>query len=317
MRRLDPRQERARTQPARSTSSPCSTGSYSAHNLLGRVRCRAAELVDMGRSVVRHQSNTERELGSVRSPARGSADRHGEHVPGLRGRHELAGARRRGRICAVRPGARSNLVASGMGHAIIRLGHEANGTWAPTTPGRPRPSGREWKEFWRKTVFAMRSVPRAHFSFNWCISDGYRPIPFADYYPGNDVVNSIGVDLYDNGAPPGLPTGPRRWTYQYDRPGGVAAIAAFAKAHGKPLSIPEWGLEPAAGRRRRPRVRQRHQTPAPHLPGGFQSYFFNGGSRTELISGRAALNAYCALSLTRDPQHSTCRQDDHVGRQVG
>ena len=137
-----------------------------------------------------------------------------------------------------------NLVASGMGDSIIRLAHEANGPWAPDNVGSTPYQWAEWKTFWRKTAIAMDSVPGAHFRFNWCISSGYRAIPFSAYYPGDDLVSSIGVDVYDGGEPANIPAGPGRWAYQYDQPGGVAAIAAFAKAHHKPLSIPEWGLEP-------------------------------------------------------------------------
>ncbi len=43
----------------------------------------------------------------------------------------------------------------------------------------------------------MRSVPGASFRFDWTINAGYRPIPFNDYYPGNDVVDIIGMDVYD------------------------------------------------------------------------------------------------------------------------
>jgi hypothetical protein len=132
-----------------------------------------------------------------------------------------------------------NLVANGMGHAVIRLGPEANGTWEADNIGTTTTDRARWRQFWRRTVLAMRSVPGAHFNFNWCIAAGIRPIPFADYYPGNDFVNSIGFDVYDENEPAGEQNS---WSYQEDRPGGVAAIVAFAKAQHKPLSIPEWGL---------------------------------------------------------------------------
>jgi hypothetical protein len=187
-----------------------------------------------------------------------------------------------------------NLVAAGMGNAIIRLGHEANGTWTPDNVGTTPTQWNEWKQFWRKTAEAMKSVPGAHFRFNWCIANGYRAIPFADYYPGNDLVSSIGVDVYDMGEPAGVPAGPRRWAYQYSRPGGIAAIAAFAKSRGKPLSIPEWGLDPTAegGGGDDVAFVDGIQQLLRHSRVAFQSYFFTSGSLSALTRGKASLEAY-------------------------
>jgi hypothetical protein len=190
-----------------------------------------------------------------------------------------------------------NLVASGMSHAIIRLGHEGNGTWGNDNIGTTPQQWSQWKQFWRSTVFAMRSVPGAHFTFNWCISNGFRPIPFADYYPGNDVVNSIGVDVYDLGVPSGTAPGYARWQYQYDRPGGLAAIAAFAKRNHKPLAIPEWGLEPTAigGGGDNPAFVRGIAAFVRKVKAPFQSYFMGGDSYSALSLGRSSLRAYIQL----------------------
>lgn len=134
-----------------------------------------------------------------------------------------------------------NLVAAGLGSSVIRLGHEANGSWYPDNIGDTPRDYRLWKQFWRVTVLAMRSVPGADFRFDWCVNAGYRDIPFADYYPGNDVVDIIGVDAYDAGLRGNTPN---RWNTLYNEPGGLADVLAFAKAHNKPLSIPEWGVAP-------------------------------------------------------------------------
>jgi Glycosyl hydrolase family 26 len=186
----------------------------------------------------------------------------------------------------------ANLVAAGLGGATIRLGHEANGTWYPDNVGKTPLQWSQWREFWRRSVLAMRSVRGAHFQFNWCIAAGYRAIPFSDYYPGDDVVNSIGVDVYDVAAPKGA----NRWDYQLNRPGGVAAIASFASEHHKPLSIPEWGLAPSysngggddAG------FVTGIATLARTAPLSFQSYFFANQSRTALVFGKNSLEVYDA-----------------------
>jgi Glycosyl hydrolase family 26 len=184
-----------------------------------------------------------------------------------------------------------NLVAAGMGHAVIRLAHEANGTWFDDNIGTTPQQWALWRTFWRKTVFAMRSVRGAHFSFNWCISAGYRAIPFADYYPGNDVVDSIGVDIYDSGEPAGEQ---HRWAYAYNKPGGVGAIARFARSQGKPLTIPEWGLEPVAqgGGGDDPAFVQGIADVLRRDNVAFQSYFFAENTALEFEDAPRSLAVY-------------------------
>jgi len=66
----------------------------------------------------------------------------------------------------------------------------------------------------------------------------------AAWYPGDDVVDIVGVDAYDQGV-----SGRRhRWREIYGRPLGIHEVARFAARRHKPLSIPEWGLMPR-GRR--------------------------------------------------------------------
>src|SRR4051794_18985817 len=100
----------------------------------------------------------------------------------------------------------------------------------------------QWRQFWRQTVIAMRSVPGAHFEFDFCVNAGYRAIPLDKYYPGDDVVDIVGIDAYDSASK--LPAGPARWQALYNQPGGIREVLDFAKAHRKPLSIPEWGIGP-------------------------------------------------------------------------
>jgi hypothetical protein len=88
----------------------------------------------------------------------------------------------------------------------------------------------------------MRSVPGSHFLFDWCIAAGYRDIPFSSYYPGNNVVNIIGIDIYDAGMPGDPQNAKARWHSLDLEPSGLSQILAFAHENNKPLSIPEWGL---------------------------------------------------------------------------
>jgi beta-mannanase len=136
-----------------------------------------------------------------------------------------------------------NLVKDGLGDSIIRLGHEANGTWYKDSLGSTQADYNAWRTYWARIVTAMRSVPGADFQFDWTISEGYRPIPLADWYPGTNVVDIIGIDAYD--SQPGQHTyasQAAQWNAVYSESEGVADVIAFAEANGKPLSIPEWGL---------------------------------------------------------------------------
>ncbi|MGH2915644.1 MAG: glycosyl hydrolase [Solirubrobacteraceae bacterium] len=184
-----------------------------------------------------------------------------------------------------------NLVRAGMSHAVIRLGHEANGTWYADNVGDTATQQQQWKRFWRRTAMAMGSVPGAHFSFDWCVAAGYRPIAFANYYPGDDVVDSIGIDIYDR-VPPGHT---RRWSYLYDEPGGVGALVRFATAHHKPLAVPEWGLEPRgyhAGAGPDPGFTRGIAALVAHHQVAFQGYFFRSEEAAALLADRDSLAIY-------------------------
>jgi hypothetical protein len=184
----------------------------------------------------------------------------------------------------------ANLVRGGMGHAIIRLAHEANGTWYADNIGDNATQMREWRQFWRRTVLAMRSVKGAHFSFDWCVNSGVRAIPLADYYPGDDVVDSIGVDVYDSGIPHGV----SGWAYQYKRPEGVRTVVRFARAHHKPIAIPEWGLQPSSqnGRGVDPGFTRGIIALVDHDDVAFESYFFHQGGRAALLADPESLRLY-------------------------
>ncbi len=134
-----------------------------------------------------------------------------------------------------------SLISRGLGLSYVRLGNEANDAATPDFIG-PRPTDwANWRAFWRRTALTMSSVPGAKFSFIWCISPSIGHVPLSAYYPGNDVVNDIGVDVYDAGI---AYTGDGRFSYLVNRAGGVAEVRQFAFAMRKPLVIPEWGLIP-------------------------------------------------------------------------
>ena len=179
------------------------------------------------------------------------------------------------------------LVAAGLGDAVIRLSWEMNGTWFPDNIGTTPQDYRNWAQLWRDTVIAMRSVPGQHFRFVWCINNVTRNIPFASYYPGDDVVDIIGDDIYD-----GLSKrGQSRWQTAYDSAGGLRALIAFANAHHKPIALPEWGIGGAGDDSTFVQgigsVVKNHDV-------AFQTYFYAHGFATQLRDGPRSLAAYKA-----------------------
>jgi len=127
-----------------------------------------------------------------------------------------------------------NLVAGGQADAIVRIGWEWSATFFPwgtqdTTPG-------QYVTAFRDIVTTMRAVAGQHFRFDWCANSGSDPTngTYAQSYPGDAYVDYIGTDQYDN---PGT-----SWAQDLDLTGGLAYTVAFAKAHHKMVSVPEWGL---------------------------------------------------------------------------
>ena len=182
-----------------------------------------------------------------------------------------------------------NLVSDGLGNAIIRLGHEANGTWYADNVGTNKAQWTLWKAFWYNTALAMKSVSGAHFTFDWCIAIGYRAIPFSDYYPGNDVVTYIGADIYDRGDP----TASSAWKELDDETGGIKAITAFADAQGKPFTIPEWGVDTASagGHGGDPGFISDIESLVRRTHAAFESYFLSGDSEAALEASPAGVSA--------------------------
>ncbi|MET8967518.1 glycoside hydrolase family 26 protein [Streptomyces hydrogenans] len=124
------------------------------------------------------------------------------------------------------------LVEHGLEDAVLVLGWEMNGT---TYGHRCGPDPTAWKAYWRKAVGALRGVAGQRFRFDFTPSRGRDAVPWPECYPGDDVVDIIGMDAYDQ--PAGL-----SFEEQVSEEYGLAHHVAFAAAHGKPVSYPEWGL---------------------------------------------------------------------------
>ena len=136
-----------------------------------------------------------------------------------------------------------NLVKAGLGRSVIRLGFEANGDWNADHVGHSDRDFAQWRRYWARFARVMNRVPGARFTFDWNLNAAYRDIPLRKIYPGDRVVDVIGIDVYDSsGRTLPAAASPRRWPAIARQPGGVREIVAFARSRRKPISIPEWGL---------------------------------------------------------------------------
>jgi hypothetical protein len=131
------------------------------------------------------------------------------------------------------------LVAHGQGHASLRLGWEFNGDWFPWAAGRDPEA---FVAYWRRVVTAIRSVRGADFTIDWAPNLGRSAIAPDRVYPGDRYVDVIGMDAYDTGWGENFTDDAARWKTLMEQPYGLAWHKAFAAAHHKPMSYPEWGM---------------------------------------------------------------------------
>jgi len=124
------------------------------------------------------------------------------------------------------------LVSLGVPDTIVVLGWEMNGS---TYTHRCGPDPRAWKRYWNRIVTAMRAVPGQEFRFDFAPNRGKDAVDWTECYPGDDVVDIIGMDSYDQ------PLG-RTFDEQVNEPLGLRQHVKFAADHGKVISYPEWGL---------------------------------------------------------------------------
>jgi len=143
------------------------------------------------------------------------------------------------------------LVKDGFAGAVIDLGREMTGHWYNWSEGRcPHAEPRCFIFAWRHAVDAMRSVPGQHFRFLWTVFPGTAAA--IDAWPGAAYVDLVGTDIYDwYGGPdntyPHTASGQldhtAKWQQILTQPGGLDWLARLSKLTGKPVAIPEWGLD--------------------------------------------------------------------------
>jgi hypothetical protein len=132
--------------------------------------------------------------------------------------------------------AAATAISEAQPNAIIRLGWEMNlVSMAWFAKGREA----DYIKAFRRVVEIFRRHSSG-FKYDWCPGWGPQDSPADLAYPGDDVVDYIGLDVYDfryDGS------AAERWEHFYlNAPFGLQWHREFAARHGKPMSYPEWGV---------------------------------------------------------------------------
>lgn len=131
----------------------------------------------------------------------------------------------------------AELVQHGYADSVIRIGWEFNFNWYPWAASRDPQS---WVAYWRRIVSVLRSVPGQNFKFDWCPAAG-GSFKVESVYPGDDVVDIVGMDFYNVPVDRQALTPEQRWESRMNMKYGLQWHRDFAAQHGKRLSYPEWG----------------------------------------------------------------------------
>jgi hypothetical protein len=195
----------------------------------------------------------------------------------------------------------------GRADSVVRLGWEFNES---TMPWRGLDAA-TYVACFRHAATAIRATaPKV--LIDWTINAHHTPRTLCggvstNCYPGDAYVDIIGIDNYDH-----YPWSPTKTAFDRtaDRPEGLNWLYAFARAHGKPFSVGEWGVVPTGD--------ATHDNPgfitwmhswfaahAPHLayeayftdcdPGGVRSSLFDTGTDTDCRRNFRSANAYRSL----------------------
>lgn len=153
----------------------------------------------------------------------------------------------------------------------VRPGYEMNGDYSPWYTGSTPSAVGHWRRAFRRIAATMRAVPGVSVRLIWNPAFANAESATALSYPGDDVVDVIGLDIYNQLYPADMhdwETGrlyasQAAWQksnanrmHHWDNPGatpggsvtepgqawGVSDVLAFATAHSKPVAICETGV---------------------------------------------------------------------------
>ncbi len=131
----------------------------------------------------------------------------------------------------------TKMTRHGLADAIIRLGWEANGNWFPWSINGNYAG---YKACFRRAVQVMRSVQprlRIEWPMNREVYSRKLNTLVNNAYPGNDVVDIIGLSYYDHWP---AATSETVWNSSFKPE--LDFWVSFARRNGKKLGFGEWGL---------------------------------------------------------------------------
>ena len=132
--------------------------------------------------------------------------------------------------------AAARAIAHAQPRAIIRLGWEMN---ISSMGWFAKDQEADYIRAFRRVVKIFRRYSD-DFRYDWCPGWGLQDVAADRAYPGDDVVDYIGLDIYDFKSEG---SAEERWTNLYLKaPFGLEWQRDFAAQHGKRMSYPEWGV---------------------------------------------------------------------------
>ena len=132
---------------------------------------------------------------------------------------------------------------AGKGTTYVRIAHEMNGDWMAW--GMNAASLKDYIAGYRLYASVVRKeFPEARLT--WSPNGGnHTNVSIDQMYPGSDVVDVVGPDIYDGWPDATSPAIFNRVAKEWltpQSPRGILAWQQWAQRHGKPLGLPEWGL---------------------------------------------------------------------------
>jgi beta-mannanase len=129
---------------------------------------------------------------------------------------------------------------------MLRFGHEFNGNWYPWSLDRNGRLGSAYVNAFRRVVTRLRAAGARRVQHVWCFNRDSQPAePWNDpraAYPGDDVVDWIGIDGYNFGTSQSW----SRWTVFRDLFAHPVALANDLSPR-KPIVLAEMGCSETGG----------------------------------------------------------------------
>ncbi|MEV4636580.1 glycosyl hydrolase [Actinoplanes sp. NPDC049548] len=162
--------------------------------------------------------------------------------------------------------------------SVVRLGWEFNETTSSWRADDPQ----TWISCYRRAADNIRAT-NPDVLLDWTINAHNTPAGVCggvstNCYPGDDYVDIVGIDNYDH-----FPWSPTKAAFDRTaaRPEGLTWLYDFARRHGKPFAVGEWGVVPTgdAGRENPGFVTWMHEWFAAHAAHlAYEAYFSDCGA---------------------------------------